>query len=94
MLGSRCDFSGLQINDVTNNVTQAAAVHAQELHAEEHWTTKDGNVKLFMFEKSAGDPTSAAGRILFVHGSSMAAQPTFDLLICPWSTRQKSRCRR
>jgi hypothetical protein len=80
MLGSRRDFSGLQImNDVTNNVTQGVAVHAQELHAEEHWTTKDGNVKLFMFEKSAGDPTSAAGRILFVHGSSMAAQPTFDL---------------
>ena len=62
------------MNDVTNNVTQAAAVHAQE-----HWTAKDGDVKLFMFEKSAGDPTSAAGRILFVHGSSMASQPTFDL---------------
>jgi pimeloyl-ACP methyl ester carboxylesterase len=67
------------MNDVTENVTQAVAVHAQELHAQEHWTTKDGDVKLFMFEKSAGDPTSAAGRILFVHGSSMPAQPTFDL---------------
>jgi pimeloyl-ACP methyl ester carboxylesterase len=67
------------MNDVTNNMTQAAAVRAQELRAQEHWTAKDGDVKLFMFEKSAGDPTSAAGRILFVHGSSMASQPTFDL---------------
>jgi pimeloyl-ACP methyl ester carboxylesterase len=34
-----------------------------------------------MFEKSAGDPTRAAGTILFVHGSSMASQPTFDLRV-------------
>jgi hypothetical protein len=67
------------MNDVTNDAIQAAAVHAQELHAQEHWTAKHGDVKLFMFEKFAGDPMSAAGRILFVHGSSMAAQPTFDL---------------
>jgi pimeloyl-ACP methyl ester carboxylesterase len=67
------------MNDLTNDAIQAAAVHAQELHAQEHWTAKHGDVKLFMFEKFAGDPMSAAGRILFVHGSSMAAQPTFDL---------------
>jgi pimeloyl-ACP methyl ester carboxylesterase len=57
-----------------NEVTLAAAVHA-----EEHWTSKTGDVKLFMFEKFAGDPRSATGTILFVHGSSMASQPTFDL---------------
>jgi pimeloyl-ACP methyl ester carboxylesterase len=45
----------------------------------EHWTTKDGGVKLFLFEKCAGDPGKSAGTILFVHGSSMAGQPTFDL---------------
>ena len=45
----------------------------------EHWTAKDGGVKLFLWNKHAGDPSRAAGRILFVHGSSMASQPTFDL---------------
>jgi pimeloyl-ACP methyl ester carboxylesterase len=34
-----------------------------------------------MFEKCASDPSSAAGTVLFVHGSSMAAQPTFDLQV-------------
>ena len=48
---------------------------------EEHWTTKDGGVKLFLWEKTAGDPVKAKGTILFVHGSSMAAQPTFDLQV-------------
>jgi pimeloyl-ACP methyl ester carboxylesterase len=44
----------------------------------EHWTNK-GDVKLFMWNKVAGDPGSTKGTILFVHGSSMASQPTFDL---------------
>ena len=48
---------------------------------EEHWTTKDGGVKLFLWEKCAGDPGKSIGTILFVHGSSMAAQPTFDLQV-------------
>ncbi|HUD86683.1 MAG TPA: alpha/beta fold hydrolase, partial [Xanthobacteraceae bacterium] len=47
----------------------------------DHWTTKDGGIKLFLFEKCAGDPAATAGTILFVHGSSMAAQPTFDLQV-------------
>jgi pimeloyl-ACP methyl ester carboxylesterase len=34
-----------------------------------------------MFEKCDGDPSGAAGTILFVHGSSMASQPTFDLQV-------------
>jgi pimeloyl-ACP methyl ester carboxylesterase len=51
------------------------------IRGEEHWTTKAGDVKLFMFEKRDGDANSAAGTILFVHGSSMAAQPTFDLQV-------------
>ncbi len=59
-----------------NDVTQAASA---AIKGEDHWTTKDGNVKLFLFEKCAGDPNGSAGTILFVHGSSMAAQPTFDL---------------
>lgn len=43
----------------------------------EHWTQK-GTVKLFLWEKSAG-PAGGKPAILFVHGSSMASQPTFDL---------------
>ena len=42
---------------------------------------KDGGVKLFLWNKNAGDPSGPAGRILFVHGSSMASQPTFDLQV-------------
>jgi len=43
----------------------------------EHWTKK-GDIKLFLWHKpsAAGGPR---GTILFVHGSSMASQPTFDL---------------
>src|ERR1700744_5395055 len=51
------------------------------IKSEDHWTTKDGSVKLFMFEKYAGDPAKTVGTILFVHGSSMAGQPTFDLQV-------------
>jgi pimeloyl-ACP methyl ester carboxylesterase len=44
----------------------------------QHWTRK-GDVKLFLWNKPAsGKPN---GTILFVHGSSMAAQPTFDLQV-------------
>jgi pimeloyl-ACP methyl ester carboxylesterase len=51
------------------------------IKGEEHWTTKDGGVKLFLFEKCAGDPKATAATVLFVHGSSMAGQPTFDLQV-------------
>src|SRR5207248_6819648 len=39
------------------------------------------DVRLFMWEKYAGDPMSTVGTILFVHGSSMASTPTFDLQV-------------
>jgi len=43
----------------------------------EHWTRK-GDVKLFLWHKPA--PGGARnGTVLFVHGSSMGSQPTFDL---------------
>ena len=44
----------------------------------EHWTKK-GDIKLFLWEKPASTKVRPAGTILFVHGSSMASQPTFDL---------------
>jgi pimeloyl-ACP methyl ester carboxylesterase len=49
------------------------------VQGQEHWTKK-GDINLFLWEKR----TSAAekrGTILFVHGSSMASQPTFDLQV-------------
>lgn len=57
----------------------------------EHWTTKstpDGDVRLFLWNKPAQPGVPAAGTLLFVHGSSMASQPTFDLSVPgrPWSS--------
>jgi pimeloyl-ACP methyl ester carboxylesterase len=49
----------------------------------EHWTTKttpDGDVRLFVWEKFVGSPEEKPA-VLFVHGSSMASQPTFDLTV-------------
>ena len=51
------------------------------IKGQEHWTTKDGDVKLYLWEKCAGDPAKSVGTILFVHGSSMASTPTFDLQV-------------
>jgi pimeloyl-ACP methyl ester carboxylesterase len=49
------------------------------IQGQEHWTNK-GDAKLFLWEKRA--PGGAKnGAILFVHGSSMASQPTFDLQV-------------
>lgn len=45
---------------------------------QEHWTRK-GDIKLFLWEKYAGVPDAEKPTVLFVHGSSMASQPTFDL---------------
>src|SRR5215813_9526438 len=46
----------------------------------EHWTRK-GDVRLFLWRKSAVESRDAKGTVLFVHGSSMASQPTFDLRV-------------
>jgi pimeloyl-ACP methyl ester carboxylesterase len=57
-----------------NLMTKPVAVAGQE-----HWTNR-GDVRLFLWEKRATGPEKA-GTILFVHGSSMASQPTFDLQV-------------
>src|SRR5258708_14456609 len=49
------------------------------IRGEEHWMQKGSEVRLFLWNKHSGDPSGPAGRILFVHGSSMASPPTFDL---------------
>src|SRR5262245_2501492 len=46
----------------------------------EHWTRK-GDVRLFLWRKTAVARGRAKGAIRFVHGSSMASQPTFDLSV-------------
>src|SRR5207344_664555 len=53
---------------------------AAKITGQEHWTKK-GDVRLFLWEKRAAGAQGAAGTILFVHGSSMASQPTFDLQV-------------
>jgi pimeloyl-ACP methyl ester carboxylesterase len=46
----------------------------------EHWTRR-GDVRLFLWQKCPAEPKAKAGTVLFVHGSSMASQPTFDLQV-------------
>jgi pimeloyl-ACP methyl ester carboxylesterase len=57
--------------------TQVENIHIQ---GNEHWTQK-GDAKLFLWEKRRAQNTADRGTILFVHGSSMASQPTFDLQV-------------
>jgi pimeloyl-ACP methyl ester carboxylesterase len=52
------------------------------LPGKEHWIqrlTADGEVRLFLWQKPQTGGAESKGTILFVHGSSMASQPTFDL---------------
>ncbi|HEY7787310.1 MAG TPA: alpha/beta fold hydrolase [Casimicrobiaceae bacterium] len=44
-----------------------------------HWASK-GGVRLFLWEKFVDSPDDKPA-VLFVHGSSMASQPTFDLTV-------------
>jgi pimeloyl-ACP methyl ester carboxylesterase len=53
---------------------------SKKITGQEHWTRK-GEVKLYLWEKFSGAVGEAKGTILFVHGSSMASTPTFDLQV-------------
>ena len=57
-----------------------ASVENIHIQGQEHWTKK-GDAKLFLWEKRAPRTARRSGTILFVHGSSMASQPTFDLQV-------------
>ena len=61
------------------NKPQSAAPHA--IAGTEHWTNKPDGARLFLWNKCVGDPKATKGTILFVRGSSMASQPTFDLQV-------------
>jgi len=52
---------------------------SSDVTGREHWTHK-GDVRLFLWEKFVGSPDGKPA-VLFVHGSSMASQPTFDLVV-------------
>ena len=64
-------------------MTQAAIGARTAVSGKEHWTTKGGQgnqkVRLFLWEKPQASGGPKRGTVLFVHGSSMASQPTFDL---------------
>ena len=53
---------------------------AKPVTGQEHWTNK-GDVRLFLWEKRAAGTKRAEATVLFVHGSSMGSQPTFDLQV-------------
>jgi pimeloyl-ACP methyl ester carboxylesterase len=60
---------------MTTGADQTSAVVGRE-----HWTGK-GDVRLFLWQKPAVGGGPRQGTVLFVHGSSMASQPTFDLQV-------------
>src|SRR5204863_7567168 len=57
----------------------AAAVSADSVQGVAHEASKNG-IRLFLWEKFVGLPDGKPV-LLFVHGSSMASQPTFDLAV-------------
>jgi pimeloyl-ACP methyl ester carboxylesterase len=76
------------VDDTAHEYGQAAGMNATTerppamrapVEGVAHYAHKDG-VRLFLWEKFVGEP---AGKpvVLFVHGSSMASQPTFDLSV-------------
>ena len=57
----------------------ARTISTPAIVGQEHWTQK-GSIRLFLWAKHR-EPRGEAGTILFVHGSSMASTPTFDLQV-------------
>jgi pimeloyl-ACP methyl ester carboxylesterase len=65
---------------MTSALARNASIDTREpVQGIEHYTHKDG-VRLFLWEKFVGEPRGKPV-VLFVHGSSMASQPTFDLKV-------------
>jgi pimeloyl-ACP methyl ester carboxylesterase len=64
----------------TNDMASETTFTDADVRGEEHWTRK-GDIRLFLWEKRLAAQPPAKGTILFVHGSSMASQPTFDLTV-------------
>jgi pimeloyl-ACP methyl ester carboxylesterase len=64
---------------VTSAARQFEVAGRENVQGVEHWAAKNG-VRLFLWEKFIGSPADKPV-VLFVHGSSMASQPTFDLAV-------------
>ena len=64
---------------------QVASAARTAVSGKEHWISKSGkggeNIRLFLWQKLPAAGTQKRGTVLFVHGSSMASQPTFDLRV-------------
>ena len=61
---------------------QAASKARAAESGKEHWVGKGReNVRLFLWQKLPAAGAQRRGTVLFVHGSSMASQPTFDLKV-------------
>jgi len=66
-------------------MTDTTAAGRPGLPGREHWTKKscgaEGDVRLFLWQKPPAGGAPPRGTVFFVHGSSMASQPTFDLTV-------------
>ncbi len=67
----------------TDAAAQSTSASAPDVTGQAHWTVKkvgSESVKLFMWNKKlAKSNAPSRGTIVFVHGSSMASTPVFDL---------------
>ena len=61
-------------------MAKAQTAPKHEIQGREHWTNK-GDVRLFLWNKCITPKEKQKGTVLFVHGSSMASQSTFDLQV-------------
>jgi pimeloyl-ACP methyl ester carboxylesterase len=85
-LAAGAAVGALALESTTNNQAhaQGRADATAEVVGSEHWTSKqaDGkDIRLFIWRKQLRNPAAAPrrGTILFVHGSTMAGTPVFDL---------------
>jgi len=62
-----------------NAADHSAATDGASVQGVEHEASKSG-IRLFLWEKFVDSPAGKPA-VLFVHGSSMASQPTFDLTV-------------
>jgi len=66
-------------------VNQVASAARTAVSGKEHWITRSGKgsekIRLFLWQKLPAAGVQKRGTVLFVHGSSMASQPTFDLKV-------------
>src|SRR5215217_46733 len=70
--------TGVRLDPGARHMNKPIAAR-EMIGGQEHWTSK-GDVRLFLWEKRTAQ-AEKAGTILFVHGSSMAGTPTFDLQV-------------